>query len=96
VAAVILATEGDAMAGGEAKLSRESKTELIIFAGNILKDARADRETRKAVGTVGPDRNYPGRPQAEIDFLADLLDGTIVYFEQDPHTGKIHVTPRAT
>ncbi len=74
-------------------LSRERKTDIIVLAADMLTNARADRLTRDAVETVGPGRMYPAMPQSEIDALADLLEGTIVYFEQGPD-GMLRVTPR--
>lgn len=75
-------------------LSRERKTDLIIEAAEILRDASADREIRQAIGSSGPGRVSSRRPQEELDFLAALLDGTIVFVNQDPVTGMLQIAPR--
>lgn len=77
-------------------VSRERKTELIFLAAEILKDASADQALREAAGTTGPGKAYPALPsQADVDCLTDLLEGTIVYFEQDHHSLTFRVTSRA-
>ncbi len=70
----------------------ERKTDLIILAAEILKNARADREIMHAIKTAGPDGTWPAS-QGEIDFLLDLFEGTIVFGQQGPD-GRFRVAPR--
>jgi hypothetical protein len=83
-----MSLEGKAM-----PLSRETKTDLIILAADILKDARADREIRDAVGTAGPSKAHSRKNPDENVFLAGLLADTIVFVELD-HQGILRVAPR--
>jgi hypothetical protein len=73
-------------------LSRETKTDLIILAAEILKDARADREIKDAVQTAGPDKAHHRRNHDENVFLEGLLADTIVFTELD-HQGILRVAP---
>ncbi len=74
-------------------LSWETKTDLIILAADILKNARADREFMDAVRTAGPGKAYSRKNPDEIVFLEELLADTIVFTELD-HQGILRVAPR--